>query len=208
MTTSTEDVWAAFRRRLYDYIRARSRSSQDAEDILQDVFIKVHERIGTVDDDAHLASWLYRVTHNTIVDHYRKKRPEPTAQTPPAAVEDETVPIAEERLAPFLRELIAELPPSYREALTLTELEGLTQAEMGQRLGLSTSGAKSRVQRGRAMVREQLLECCHVQLDRRRHVIDYEPAGSERWPDGCSCASKSASPETFMATSRPLDSRM
>ncbi len=187
MTTTTEDVWSEFRQRLYSYIRARSRSSQDAEDILQDVFIKVHTRLDTLDDDAHLTSWLYRITHNTIVDHYRKKVPAPTTDEPPETIEDD-VPIAEQRLAPFLRELIEELPNIYREALTLTELEGLTQVEMGERLGLSTSGAKSRAQRGRAMVRERLLDCCHVELDRRHHVIDYGPTGNERWPDGCSCA--------------------
>jgi RNA polymerase sigma-70 factor (ECF subfamily) len=187
MTTTTEDVWTAFRQRLYSYIRDRSRSPQDAEDILQNVFVKVHLRLETLDDGAHLTSWLYRVTHNTIVDHYRKKRPLPTDLEPAAAVED-GIPIAEQRLAPFLRELIDGLPAKYRDALTLSELEGLTQNEMGQRLGLSTSGAKSRVQRGRAMVREQLLECCHVELDRRRHVIEYESAGEERWPDECSCA--------------------
>lgn len=189
MTTTTEEVWTAFRYRLYTYIRARARSPEDADDILQDVFVKVHRRICTLEDEAHLASWLYRVTHNTIIDHYRKKRPEPTLDDPPAAIEDD-LPIAEQKLAPFLRELIDGLPTTYRDALTLTELEGLTQTEMGQRLGLSVSGAKSRVQRGRAMVRQQLLECCHVELDRRRHVIDYAPAGSEPWPDGCSCASQ------------------
>jgi RNA polymerase sigma-70 factor (ECF subfamily) len=187
MTTTTEEIWTAFRHQLYTYIRARARSPQDAEDIRQDVFVKVHRGIRNLEDEAHLSSWLYRVTHNTIIDHYRKKRPEPTLEEPPAAIEDD-LPIAEQKLAPFLRELIDGLPTAYREALTLSEIDGLTQTEMGQRLGLSASGAKSRVQRGRAMVREQLLECCHVELDRRRHVIDYAPAGSERWPDGCSCA--------------------
>ena len=187
MTTTTEDVWTGFRARLYSYIVARSRSPQDAEDILQDVFVKVHTRLDTVDNDAHLTSWLYRVTHNTIVDHYRRKVPTPTADEPPEPLVDD-IPIAEQRLAPFLSELIDELPAIYREALTLTELEGITQTEMGQRLGLSASGAKSRVQRGRAMVREQLLDCCHVELDRRHHVIDYRSTRNERWPDGCSCA--------------------
>lgn len=189
MTATTEDLWTAFHQRLYSYIRARSRSPQDADDILQDVFVKVHQRIGTLEDEARLSAWLYRVTHNTIVDHYRKKRPAPTDHEPPTVPEDD-VPIAEQRLAPFLRELIEELPETYRNALFLTELEGLTQAEMGQRLGLSTSGAKSRVQRGRALVREQLLDCCHIELDRRGHVIDYAPAGSERWPHGCLCAAQ------------------
>jgi len=184
---TTEEIWTAFRQRLYSYVRARSRSSQDAEDILQDVFVKVHLRLETLEDDTRLTSWLHRVTHNTIVDHYRKKTAPPTDQEPPGALEDDS-PIAEQRLAPFLRDLIDDLPAIYREALTLTELEGLSQNEMGNRLGLSTSGAKSRVQRGRAMVREQLLDCCHIELDRRRHVIEYEPAGSNPWPDECSCA--------------------
>jgi RNA polymerase sigma-70 factor (ECF subfamily) len=176
--TTTEDVWTAFRQRLYSYILARSRSPQDAEDILQDVFVKVHLRLETLEEDAHLTSWLYRVTHNTIVDHYRKKLPTPTCEEPSGVVDDDP-PIAEQKLAPFLRELIHGLPAKYRDALTLTELEGLTQKEMGDRLGLSSSGAKSRVQRGRAMVRDQLLDCCHVELDSRRHVIEYGPTGNE-----------------------------
>ena len=198
MAANTEEVWTAFRQRLYSYIRARSRSPQDAEDILQDVFVKVHLHLDTLQDDAHVTSWLYRVTHNTIVDHYRKKRPLPTDREPADYVEM-AGPIAEQRLAPFLRELIEELPAKYGDALKLTEFEGLTQDEMGKRLGLSTSGAKSRVQRGRAMVREQLLDCCHVELDRRRHVIDYEAAGNELWPDGCSCAPQLESPASHLA---------
>ncbi len=187
MTEATEDVWTAFRQRLYDYIRARSRSSEDAEDILQDVFEKVHRSVGTLEDTANLTSWIYRVTHNTIVDHYRKKQPSPTAQEPVVVVETDTS-AAEQTLAPFLHDLIAALPTPYRDALALTELDGLTQQEMGHQLGLSTSGAKSRVQRGRAMVRDQLLDCCHIELDRRQHVVDYQPANSEPWPQDCACA--------------------
>ncbi len=97
------------------------------------------------------------------------------------------LPVAEQSLAPFLSFLIEGLPSNYREALTLTELDGLTQVEMGRRLGLSPSGAKSRVQRGRAMVREQLLDCCHVELDRRRRVIDFQPASPEPWSGGRPC---------------------
>ena len=186
MAVTTDDVWTGFRSRLYGYIRARSRSHQDAEDILQDVFVKVHQRIGNLQDDAHLSSWLYRVTHNTIIDHYRRNRPVPVdAQPSDVAVED--VRVAEQQLAPFLRYLVQDLPETYREALTLTELEGLTQKEMGRRLGLSTSGAKSRVQRGRALLKEQLLECCRVELDCRGQVTDYERRAATPWPDGCPC---------------------
>ena len=197
MPVTTDEAWAGFRGRLYSYIRARSRTAQDADDILQDVFVKVHQNISTLDDDARLASWLFRITHNTIVDHYRKTQPIPMADDLPA-MEDVDVPDAEQRLAPFLDLLIKDLPSTYCEALTLTELEGLTQVEMGRQLGLSPSGAKSRVQRGRAMVRDQLLDCCHIELDRRRHIIDYESATAEPWPQDCPCASESEHPVEFI----------
>lgn len=187
MSITTENVWTGFRARLLSYIRARARSSQDAEDILQDVFVKVHRQLETLEDDTHLAAWLYRVTHNTIVDHYRRKQPIPAEVDPAAAFEDD-IPIAEQRLAPFLDTLIADLPAIYREALTLTELEGLTQSEMGKRFDLSPSGAKSRVQRGRTMLRDQLLDCCNIELDCSGHVTDFESRNLLKWPPDCACA--------------------
>jgi RNA polymerase sigma-70 factor (ECF subfamily) len=186
VAVTTEEIWTGFRSKLLAYIRARSRNTQDAEDILQDVFLKVHGRIGTLEDDSHLGAWVYRVTHNAIVDFYRKKHPVPIVVDPATVAEDD-IPIAEQSLAPFLGDLLADLPAIYREALTLTEVEGLTQVEMAGRLGLSTSGAKSRVQRGRAMLRDQLLECCRVELDCRGHVIDYESREAEPWSEDCAC---------------------
>jgi DNA-directed RNA polymerase specialized sigma24 family protein len=89
MTASTEDIWTAFRHRLRGYIRARSHTPEDADDILQDVFVKVHRHLGTLEDDAH----------NTIIDHYGKEHPPPTREEPPTAVEDErvTVPLGPHR---------------------------------------------------------------------------------------------------------------
>lgn len=196
MQVTTEQAWTGFRSKLFAYIRARSRTTEDADDILQDVFVKVHRRIGTLEDDGRVGAWLYRLTHNTIVDYYRKKVPIPTREDPPATSQD-VIPIAEQSLAPFLRILIDDLPDHYRKALTLTELRGLTQAEMASQLGLSPSGAKSRVQRGRALLRKQLLACCHVDLDCRGRVIDYEAREPERWPEDCPCGQGQSDRELF-----------
>ena len=70
--------------------------------------------------------------------------------------------------------MVAALPETYREALRLTEYQGLSQKALGERLGISFSGAKSRVQRARAKVKEQLLDCCHFQFDRVGQIIDYQ----------------------------------
>lgn len=78
-------------------------------------------------------------------------------------------------LLPCVRAMVRSLPEMDRQALVLTEYQGLTQKEMAERLGLSFSGAKSRVQRAREKLKQQLLECCHFELDRRGHIIDYQP---------------------------------
>ncbi len=77
-------------------------------------------------------------------------------------------------LLPCVRAMVRNLPALDRQALVLTEYQGLTQKELAERLGLSFSGAKSRVQRAREKLKRQLLECCHFELDRRGHIIDYQ----------------------------------
>jgi len=67
------------------------------------------------------------------------------------------------------------LPEPYRKALVLTELEGLTQQELADKVGISLSGAKSWVQRGRQQLKEMLTECCAFEFDRRGGVIDCTP---------------------------------
>jgi RNA polymerase sigma-70 factor (ECF subfamily) len=71
--------------------------------------------------------------------------------------------------------MVDELPETYREALRLTEYEGLSQKELSERVGISFSGAKSRVQRARAKIKQQLLDCCHFELDHAGRIIDYQP---------------------------------
>ena len=123
-----------------------------------------------------MEKWIYRVTRNLIIDHYRGKRPkealEDTIESPYGSAEFEDDPAA--RLAFSLRDTVDELPEPYREALILTEYEGLSQAEFAERAGISLPAAKSRVQRARQKLKALLLECCHFELDRLGGIIDYE----------------------------------
>jgi RNA polymerase sigma-70 factor (ECF subfamily) len=175
VTITTENVWREFSDRLRGFIGKRVSSNADADDLLSDVFVKVHTRIDSLEDEARLAPWLFQITRNTLTDYYRRR---PAPQTGLDGVDSATVEDdydAAELISSSLRDLVDRLPVKYREALVLTEFEGLTQVEMADRLGLSVSGAKSRVQRARTMLRDDLLECCHFEFDRRGHVIDYEP---------------------------------
>lgn len=69
--------------------------------------------------------------------------------------------------------MIDKIPAPDREALQLAEIEGLPQAEVTERLGLSLSGAKSRIQRARARLRQKILDCCELEMDRRGNVLDW-----------------------------------
>jgi len=188
-TTDTKDnpkeqevskIWEEFSQSLLGFIRRRVNDPDDAEDILQEVFLKIHTKIDTLEDGDRLVSWLYQITRNTIIDYYRSRRP--ADELPESLVVDpepvESDPTAQ--LAAGLREFMTCLPDKYRRALVLTELDGLKQAELAGRMGISVSGAKSRVQRGREMLRQALLECCHFEFDRRGGVLDYTPR-----PDCC-----------------------
>jgi len=167
-------IWTEYSSRLLAFIRGKIPDAVEAEDILQEVFLRVHTGLCCREAVGRFDSWIYRVTRNLIIDHYRRRRPvdelpenAPAAETPGGEDDPRT------RLAFSLRETIGELPPPYRDALLATEYEGLSQRQFAEREGITISGAKSRVQRAREKLRQLLLECCHFELDRFGRVIDY-----------------------------------
>ena len=170
-----ERVWRDLGGDLHRFISRRVRDPAAADDVLQDTFLKVHRGIDSLRDDERLAPWVFRIARNAIVDHARRHRakpPDDTVEDRAPQSDDENV---NDTVARWLRPMLQSLPEEYRVALELVELEGLTQTELAERLGISISGAKSRVQRGRVRLKRVLNDCCELQLDRRGNVIDYQP---------------------------------
>jgi RNA polymerase sigma-70 factor, ECF subfamily len=165
----------AHRDKLYRFVLNRVRDEEAAEDIVQEVLVKAYTRQGTLREPSKLRPWLYQITRNAIIDYYRLQKP--SEVVPDELIHEDTgeeEDRAQRELARCLVPLLDELPDPYRQALRLAEFEGATQREVASRLGLSLSGAKSRVQRARKMLRGVLLKCCRVELDRRGDVVDYE----------------------------------
>ncbi len=177
MQTTTERVWETFHAPLQQFIRRRVSDDDTAEDLLQDVFLDIHQHIDTLRDVKKLESWIYQVTRNAIIDYYRSRRATTTLEEPEVLQLSEELPDEDivTKLFPSVRAMVLSLPAKDRQALILTEYQGLTQKELAERLGVSVSGAKSRVQRAREKLKQQLWACCHFELDRRGHVIDYQP---------------------------------
>jgi RNA polymerase sigma-70 factor (ECF subfamily) len=184
----TEAIWRDFNERLRGFVASRVGDTHDVDDIVQDVFLKIHSRIDQLEDESRLAPWALSIARNAVHDFYRAK-----ARTKATSIDKVEVATAPEEsddaveLNEWMRGAIQELPEKYREAIELSEIEGLSQKELAARLGISYSGAKSRVQRGRAMIKEMLLACCHVELDRRGNIIDMKRRDDCRYCEpGCS----------------------
>jgi RNA polymerase sigma-70 factor (ECF subfamily) len=178
MTNTVENIWHEFAEKLRHFIRSRVNDEATADDLLQDVFVKIAGRLSTLDDPAKLQGWIFLIARHAVIDHYRTRKE--TVEVP-ETLPDESVnddPEIEPLKAAF-RGMIDALPEPYREAVTLTELQGLTQKELAERLGISLSGAKSRVQRGREQLRQNLVACCRFEFDRRGRVIDCTPHAKE-----------------------------
>lgn len=173
---TTEDIWSVYQPRLSMFIHKYIADTADVDDVLQEVFVKIHTHVASLRDEKKLQSWIYQIARNAIMDYYRQQKRSLLLETLRETEEhdmffDDVV----RELAPCIREMVEHLPEKYRQALLLTEYEGLTQKELSVHLGISFSGAKSRVQRAREQLKDLLLACCDFQFDRLNHVIDYQP---------------------------------
>ncbi len=177
---STEQIWAEFSGQLRGFIRRRVRDDAAADDLLQETFLKIHTRLPQLKSRDTLAPWIYRIARNTLLDHFRRARHETLELSDDLADSNATKREADAEemnqiVGFWLRGFLATMPFEYRQAVKMVELEGKSMQELAEIAKISLSGAKSRVQRGRKMLRQRLHDCCHVELDRRGNVLSTRP---------------------------------
>ena len=182
------DMLRELQAKLRPFVARRIRSEADIDDVVQDIFLRMQRGLPGLRDEERFGPWVYQVARSAIADHQRvaaKHRVVDGAGVAEGAAprdEDEAI---EHEVATYIAPFVAMLPSPYREALTLTELEGLSQRQAAEMLGISVSGMKSRVQRGRVQLRKALEDCCHIALDVRGRVVGCEPRPAGRMPEGC-----------------------
>lgn len=186
---------------LYAFVFSRVKNHALSEDLTQEILIKVARNQSTLRDANRLEGWIFRIARNRLNDHFRASRggsevfdenvhalPETDDQQHEALKAEEAD--LRRSLQKYIRRVVEELPPHYRDALLATEFEGLSQVAYAKRAGLSVPAAKSRVQRGRKEVRRIFEECCEVEADPYGNIIDAIPRAvpEKRDPD-CRCGS-------------------
>ena len=189
---ATYQIWVECKANLYRFIARRINNETDADDILQEVFVKVHSSIDRLRDSTKLHSWLYQITRNAIIDHYRSRKPamrlDDSSDTFELA-EEETpeADIEREEIMACLAPMMEQLPDEYRKALQMSDVEDIKQADIASELNMSVSGVKSRVQRARGKVKDMLLDCCHFEFDRLGRPVGMteRSCGSSCGPSNC-----------------------
>lgn len=170
-------AWDQHEAELRGFLRHRLATPADADDVLQEVFIKLLRQQAAFCRVEDPRAWLFQVARNALIDRSRSadeqrvfvELPEDLAE--PGSDEIPAV----DRLSQCLPRVLAELSAEDRLAITLCDIEGLTQQALAERLGLSLPGAKSRVQRARTRLREQLVRACQVRFDDNGEVCCFVP---------------------------------
>jgi len=164
------------------FIRQRVKNTADAEDLTQEVFYKLINTNQKGTEIRNAQSWLYTTARNILTDYYRKKKI-PTeeieannVESPPLIAEELT--LSEEqrtKLQTYLRSLVNELPETYRKIIQMSELEGFSQKEIAEELGMNYTTVRSKVQRGRQQLKRMISDCCEVIQGGKGSIIGYKP---------------------------------
>ena len=185
-----ESIWAEVGASMDRFVRRRVNDPHQADDVVAEVMLRIHQHLGSLDDRERLTAWVFRIARNAITDHYRRsarRREVPAAELEPltdpsadAWLDDQDATLAE--LASCIRPLVEALPRDYRRALELTDFDGHSQVDAARMEGISVSGMKSRVQRGRHQFATLVKQCCDITIDARGELIDFQLRAN-----GCGC---------------------
>jgi RNA polymerase sigma-70 factor (ECF subfamily) len=185
----SEQVWREVVSQLRGFVRRRIADPDRADDLVGEILLRIHQNLRSLDDRERLLNWVFRVARNAVIDEYRRagRDREHLVPTPvDVRVEDPVTGIdpvgVRNELATCLRPLLDGLPLDQRRAVEMIDLDGWPQARAARSEGISLSGMKSRVQRGRRRLAVLLGQCCALTLDARGVPMDYAA------PPRCDCS--------------------
>ena len=162
-------------KKIDSYVKKRVSNSADAEDLVQDIFLKMQAGLSKLKSEEKIIPWVYRIARNSIIDYYRKKPRLEWQELPEnLSSSQQEDPSVREEIKAWLPIFIKVLPPADQEVLTLFELEGLNQKEIANKLEISLCATKSRILRARNRLKESLMKCCQFYFDPRGKVRDYQ----------------------------------
>lgn len=184
-----DEIYQAFWPKIHRYV-TRLVGSQDAEDLTQEIFIKVGQSLDTFRNKSQLSTWIYRIATNAAIDRIRSsKNTQKMSPLQEEAIEidtniacgcqKDTLPekqLIHEEMNSCIRAFIDNLPEIYRTVIILSEYEGFKNKEIAEVLGLGIDVVKIRLHRAKAKLKDDFSKNCHFYRD-DRNVLACEPKG-------------------------------
>ena len=173
---SLEQVWAEYQQALKSFLHSKVSNPDDVEDLQQEILLKTYQNLSTISDVSSVKAWLFQLANRTIIDFYRKRARQQRDvelqaddlwfEEPEASLEQE--------MAECIKPFVNALPTEQSQLLEAVELNGESQKQIAEKVGVSYSTLKSRVQKGRVELKKLFEECCTLQLDKYGNLVDCE----------------------------------
>lgn len=178
---NSEIIWNKFSDKMKNFLLKRVGDQDIADDLLQEVFLKIHLKLPLLKEEKKVENWVFQIAYNQLKDFYRTQSKNKTDQ-----LENQEFLISEDthgkhELGDCLVPFIESLPEVYKEAVIMSEVEGLKQKEVAERLGISLSGAKSKIQRGRELIKQHFVDCCHFHIGEDGKLKGEHSHNHESW---------------------------
>ena len=167
-------IWLDLNEELYHFILGKIKDEHLAKDIHQEVFLKIQTNIHQLQHTSKLTSWVYQITRNTIIDHFRKSNLNTIIITDFDMPQEQSDDFDYSKLTNCINQKIENLSAQHKEAIVLTTFQAYSQKELAKHLNISYSGTKSRVQKAREILKVQLLNCPNVTSDQTGKLLDFE----------------------------------
>lgn len=174
MKTEINTIWIDLNEELYQFILKKIKDEQTSKDIHQEVFLKVQTKIHQLKHTSKLTSWVYQIARNSIIDYYRKK------ENKNISINDLDIPETEANnfdytnLTNCINQKIENLSAKHKEAIILTSFKNYSQKELSEHLKISYSGTKSRVQKAKKNLKENILDCQNVESDSTGKLLGFK----------------------------------
>lgn len=174
MKNEITTIWIDLNEELFKFVIGKVRDEQIAKDIHQEVFLKIQTKIHQLEHTSKLTSWVYQITRNTIFDHFRRLNPKNVSIDTIDIPETESDNFEYSNLSNCINEKVQNLSSLHKEAIVLTSFKNYSQKELSKHFKISYSGTKSRVQKAREILKENILDCPNVASDNTGKLLDFE----------------------------------
>ncbi len=165
------NLWADYEDALKKYVFKYAKSEEVTKDIVQDTLLKVHKSCCSDKEIQNIRSWLFQIAYNSMMDFFKSERK--ATNLIKRQITDNQNDMYQE-LSVYIEPLIGFLPEKYGAALRMADIEGLKQQEIADKLNLSLSATKSRIQRGRKLLKEEIHSCFHTKESSNSGLTDFD----------------------------------